>query len=120
MYWRGVRPDVRRLSIAAVLLSSSLAAGQAPSAVLLPGTQLSSQAPQPGQAGNGSSTSAQSPSDPKGPLLTRQDAERIAVANNPRVKVSLLLARVQTQVVRETRADLLPDVNGNVTGVGAN
>lgn len=54
------------------------------------------------------------------PLLTRQEAERIAVDNNPRVKVSQLLAKVQTEVVRETRADLYPDAKGNVTGVMTN
>ncbi len=110
---------MRRLPIAAVLLSS-LAAMPAPSAVLLPSAQPNPQLPQPGGAGNSNPTPAQLSPDPKGPLLTRQDAERIAVANNPRVKVSLLLARVQTQVVRETRADLLPDVRGDLTGVGAN
>lgn len=54
------------------------------------------------------------------PLLTRQDAEKLALENNPRVKASALLARVQTQVVRERRADQLPDLSGNVTGVAAN
>ena len=52
--------------------------------------------------------------------LTRQDAEKIALANNPRVKVSVLLAEVQTQVVREARADELPNLNGQLTAVDAN
>lgn len=64
---------------------------------------------------------AQQPGTPKQPpLLTRQDAEKLALANNPRIRVSQLLARVQTQVVRETKADQLPDVSGNLTGVDAN
>ena len=54
------------------------------------------------------------------PLLTRQEAEKIAVSNNPRVKVSDLLARVQSQAVREAQADQLPDVSGNITGEEAN
>ncbi len=52
--------------------------------------------------------------------LTRQQAEQIALANNPQIKVAQLLARAQAQVVREARADLLPNLNGNLTGVEAN
>ncbi len=52
-------------------------------------------------------------------MLTRQDAEKLALANNPRMKVSVLLAEVQSQVVRERRADELPNLNGSVTGVEA-
>ncbi len=71
--------------------------------------------------GTGSSMPTQSPATPnQPPLLTRQDAEKIAITNNPRVKVSLLLARVQTEVVRETRADQLPEIGGDLTGVEAN
>ena len=53
-------------------------------------------------------------------LLTRQDAEKIALANNPRIHISQLIARVQHQAVRERRADELPNLNGNVTAVEAN
>jgi outer membrane protein len=62
-----------------------------------------------------SSTSADTPM-----RLTRQDAERIALANNPRIRISDLIARVQHQVVRERRADELPNLNGNITAVEAN
>ena len=51
--------------------------------------------------------------------LTRQDAEKIAIANNPRIRISQLIARVQHEVVRERRANELPSLNGNVTGVAA-
>jgi outer membrane protein len=51
--------------------------------------------------------------------LTRQEAERIALANNPRIHVGELLAKVQHQVVRETRSDELPDLSGNLTAVQA-
>lgn len=60
------------------------------------------------------------PSQGQPPLLTRQHAEQIAITHNPRIKVSRLLAEVQAQVVRETRADELPDVSGNLTAVEAN
>jgi outer membrane protein len=53
-------------------------------------------------------------------LLTRQEAEKIALAKNPRVHISDLIARVQHQVVRERRADQLPNLNGSVTAVQAN
>jgi outer membrane protein len=52
--------------------------------------------------------------------LTRQEAERIALANNPRIHVSQLLAKMQGESVRETRAAELPSLTGNLTGVGAN
>ena len=41
-------------------------------------------------------------------LLTRQDAEKIALANNPHIHISQLIAEVQHQAVRERRADELP------------
>ena len=53
-------------------------------------------------------------------LLTRQQAEKLALANNPNIQISQLIARVQHEVVRERRADELPNVNGNVTAVEAN
>lgn len=52
--------------------------------------------------------------------LTRQDAEKMALANNPRIHISQLLARVQHEAVRERRADELPNLNGTVTGEAAN
>lgn len=53
-------------------------------------------------------------------LLTRQQAEQLALANNPRVHISQLIARIQHQAVRERRADELPSVGGNMTAVAAN
>ena len=52
--------------------------------------------------------------------LTRQEAEKIALANNPRIRITALIARVQHQAVRERRADELPNLNGNLTAVEAN
>jgi outer membrane protein len=52
--------------------------------------------------------------------LTRQQAEKIALANNPHIHISQLIAKVQHQAVRERRADELPNLNGNVTAVEAN
>ena len=52
--------------------------------------------------------------------LSRQEAEKLALANNPRIHISELIARVQHQAVRERRADELPNLNGNLTAVEAN
>src|SRR6185312_891482 len=52
-------------------------------------------------------------------LLTRQKAEKIALANNPRIHISQLLAKVEHEVVRETRSDELPDFSGNLSAVEA-
>jgi outer membrane protein len=54
-----------------------------------------------------------------GEALTRQQAEQLALKNNPRISVAVLLALAQKQVVRETRSGLLPALNGNLTGVDA-
>jgi outer membrane protein len=53
-------------------------------------------------------------------LLTRQEAEQIALKNNPRIQVSQLLSKVQNQAVREARADELPNLNGSFTALDAN
>lgn len=55
-----------------------------------------------------------------GPQLTREDAERMALANNPRTSVSHLLALAQHQVVRQARSAELPQLEGNITAQGAN
>jgi len=53
-------------------------------------------------------------------LLTRREAEKLALANNPRIRISQLIAKVQHEAVRERRADELPNLNGNITAVEAN
>jgi outer membrane protein len=52
--------------------------------------------------------------------LTRLQAEQIALANNPRVRIGQLIARVQHQAVRERRADELPNLSASLTAVEAN
>ncbi len=54
------------------------------------------------------------------PSLTRAQAEQIALANNPRIQITNLLAKVQHQVVREVRSSELPNMSGNLTAVEAN
>jgi outer membrane protein len=55
-----------------------------------------------------------------GPPLTREDAERMALANNPRVSISHLLALAQHQIMREYRSAELPTLNGSLTAQDAN
>ena len=64
----------------------------------------------PGAAGSGSSAPA---------TLTRQQAEQIALANNPGIHVGQLLAKAEHEVVRETRSGELPSLNGDLTAVEA-
>ena len=52
--------------------------------------------------------------------LTREDAERMALVNNPRVSISHLLALAQHQVVRQARSGELPTLTGSVTAQDAN
>jgi outer membrane protein len=69
-----------------------------------------------------SSAAAQdSPPEPDGQAtpITRGDAERMALKNNPRVTASHLLALAAGQVTRETRSNELPQINGNTTAVKA-
>lgn len=51
--------------------------------------------------------------------LTLQEAERLALANNPAVSSAKLVAGAAAQVVNEQKANLQPNVTGLVTGVGA-
>jgi outer membrane protein len=51
--------------------------------------------------------------------LSLQEAEQIALKNNPGIHLRQLLAKMQHERVRERRADILPEVSGNLTGVEA-
>jgi outer membrane protein len=60
-----------------------------------------------------------SPASAAGEPLTRQQAEQLALNNNPRISVAALLALAQKQIVREARSAELPALNGNVTAEDA-
>jgi outer membrane protein len=47
--------------------------------------------------------------------ITRTDAERLALKNNPRITASHLLALAAGQVTRETRSSELPQISGAIT-----
>ncbi len=59
------------------------------------------------------------PAAAAGPTLTRQQAEQLALKNNPRISVAALLALAQKQAVRVTRSREFPTLNGELTGVDA-
>ena len=68
---------------------------------------------------------AQTPNAPvpsPGPslTLTREQAEQLALKNNPNISVSKLLALAQHQVVREARSRELPDLQGSLAAVQPN
>ncbi len=62
-----------------------------------------------------------SSADPGGATtaITRSDAERIALKNNPRITASRLLALAAGQVTRQTRARYLPQIYGAITATKA-
>ena len=76
----------------------------------------------PGQAPSSSNPAASTRNiaSAPGPALSRREAERMALANNPRVSVSHLLALAQHQVVREARSGELPTFTGSLTAQEAN
>ncbi len=79
------------------------------------------QQPSPTMQQPAASTSAQaaSSSAPPADTLTRQQAEQLALKNNPRITVAALLALAQKQAVRVTRSAEMPTFNGELTGVDA-
>lgn len=66
--------------------------------------------------GNSAATPAQTQ---PGTSLTLQQAEAIALKNNPQITIGKLRALVAWQYVREARSALLPTANLNLTGVTA-
>ena len=93
--------------VAGVSVSSSaqVAPSPKPSGPIMPGGLVANEA-----------TSAPSNQE----KLTRDQAEQMALRNNPRISVSHLLALAQQQVVRESRSVELPQLNGSITAEAAN
>ena len=59
---------------------------------------------------------AQQPAAPQQTTLTLQEAESIAVANQPRLLAAQLRARASAQRIRQARSGLLPTIQFNATG----
>jgi outer membrane protein len=98
-------------------------AGQTPAAVEKQESFLFSA---PLQAASQSNSSVSYQSAPAPPAaggtmrLTRVQAEKLALKNNPQISVGRLLALAQHQVYREIRAAELPTFNAAITAVDAN
>lgn len=103
------------LALFVVAASALLGQAPAPSLPNAPGSTSSLPQSAPG------SLALKGPSFASGvPLrLTLPEAEKLALTNNPRIHISHLIAKVQHEAVRERRADELPNLNGNLTGVAA-
>ncbi len=119
-----MRSHVRKvLSIPTVVFLASLELG-AQTSLTAPNPPRLSQPLILAYGQNSTPPSAPTPPQPSSggapATLTRQQAETIALTNNPHIHISQLIAKVQHQAVRERRADELPNLNGNVTAVDAN
>ncbi len=121
---------VHMASIALLVSSGSVTSmAQATAKPILPdapATRLIAQAALQQSAPSMSNGAAQSPAAPattqpssQNLRLTRTEAEKLAVRNNPRVRVGRLLALAQHQIVRETRAAELPTATGSITATEA-
>lgn len=65
------------------------------------------------------SMAAPTQSSPAGRTLTIEEAEAIALRNNPQITVGKLRALEAHEFVREVRSTLMPQANGFLEGVGA-
>ena len=103
-----------RIAIWIAIASALTAPAQTPAA---PSSQPPAFSPSAAQT---PSPSAPPPTAGAGSVrLTLADAEKLALKNNPRIAVGRLLALAQNQVTRETRADEMPFITGNITAVDA-
>ncbi len=113
--------------LSAVLIlcgSFHLAKAQEASAELLPdapSAHLIAQAtpPPPVAQTDSAAQAASTSSSDSHPRLTRQQAEQMAIKNNPRISISRLLALAQHQVVRQARSAEMPTSVASVTAVDA-
>jgi len=118
-----LRPKVLRLVWPAVLASLPLVAQTAspappPTSTTLPlasPNQTQSPPASPSQSAMPGQTPAQVPTASLPQRLTVQDAEVLALKNNPQISVYHLLALVSGQVTRQQKAAYYPTVYGSLT-----
>jgi outer membrane protein len=88
--------------------------------LLLAAAQQAPQMPaSPAQATPAAGANAVPAGQPAGPTLTIEQAEQMALRNNPNISVARLLALAQGQVTREVRSAELPMAGANLTAVDA-
>ena len=79
---------------------------------------MAAQVPAANPAGTNSSQAPAQPAPASAALrLTVQDAEALALRNNPQVSVYRLLAMASQQVTREAKSNYYPNIYGSVTAV---
>jgi outer membrane protein len=101
-----------------VMLAKNIQRQTVDASAVAPQSSATKQLPLPSEAQlKKSSETAQVTSVPA--QLTIAEAQRIAIANNPRVRVSQLLARAQHQVVRQTRSAYMPQLEGGAVAADA-
>ena len=105
-------PDAPAAHIHAAPEQAALASQPSPQAPAQPAA--AAQLPVPAQA-PGSTQSGL----PPGPSLTIEQAEQMAIKNNPNISVGRLLALAQGQVTREVRSAELPTAVADMDAVGA-
>lgn len=103
-------PPAPKVNLLAAEGQSAATGGQTPAAQN-PG------ASGPLQNGPDSALSGQPPAGVNGPRLTLEEAERLAMRNNPNISVARLLALAQGQVTREARSAEMPMATADLTGV---
>ena len=106
-----MRSLLRALAVLTVTASQLCAQSQQPTPP--PSATLPAQPPAQTPAAN-----LGLPGTPK--PLTLQEAEALALKNNPQITVAKLLALQSHEFVTESRSALLPNASLSVTGVGAN
>ncbi len=71
----------------------------------------------PGSGSFGTQSSVPGTSSGSGVSLSLNNAEALAIKNNPQISVARLTALASQQVTREVRSNLWPTVTGDITGV---
>ena len=115
-----MKRKVLQLVLCIVMASSAIAAQTAPAAPPASPTQAvtyPAQSPPPTQSAHPGQVSAQLPTTGTVQRLTVQDAEALALRNNPQVSVFRLLSLASGQVTREQKAAYYPTIYGSLTGV---
>ena len=107
-----------QFSVLALLVSAPLGAQTAtPAGALSQSATASPQATPPTQPMQPGQAHAQLPATGAALRLTAQDAEALALKNNPQISVYRLLALASGQVTREQKAAYYPTVYGSLTAV---
>jgi outer membrane protein len=119
-----LRPKVLQLFVLVVLAIAPLAAQTAsPQPQSVPPYYPQTGTPPPSAAPNQSAppgqVPAQLPTTGTQLRLTLQDAETLALKNNPQISVYRLLSLASNQVTREQKAAYYPTIYGSLTAVGA-